>query len=78
MSNVPSAIELITTEALLDELKVRFPVVVFAGAQEWAEGQGAHFIAAQGDWLSVLGLVQMLDHDLKTRWEEDAVDAHES
>ena len=64
-------LEYVLTEDLLHELQRRYSVMIFAGVSEWDEANVEHKVAVKGEWLHLLGLASLVEHDLRTRWDED-------
>ena len=73
-----NALELVTTDDLLLELKRRFPVCLFAGTTQWDKTQAFTHLAFQGDWFHVLGLSRATEFEILESWQDEKVHDEEA
>ena len=66
-----TTLELTSTDAIMDELKRRFPVMIFAGMSEWDRDSSLNNIACAGGMMEILGLLKVVDYSLTQRIVDD-------
>lgn len=64
-----NALSLATTEAMVEELKRRYPLLIVAGSADLTKECSAEVLFYHGPLLSLLGLTDILHYDLIDQYD---------
>lgn len=67
---IVTALDFVTTESIVEELKRRYPLLLVAGSVDVSKTHATDLLLYHGNAISLIGLASVMKHDLTTQYLE--------